>query len=100
MESLKCSDIIQRLAKDYSITQVEVEPYVYATFDTLIKLIAEGHDLHIHGLGKFLIKESKPKKVKHPKTREDLVIPSHCYLDFTPVFSMRKTVAELPLREE
>ena len=64
----------------YAVWEVNkiVEPFMEAILDTL----QQGNDVTLYNFGKFKVKYIKPRRYKHPKSKEEGVIPARVEVAF------------------
>lgn len=92
------AEIIERFAeKGYTKKDAEtiLDDFVYM----LTELLVEGEEVCFHGFGTFSVRDSKPKELVSPITKERLLVPGHRAPRFTPGNMLKRAVKEGLLRE-
>lgn len=71
-------------------------PITQAVFEALSELLVEKGSVHIHGFGKFEMKSTPEKKLKHPTSGEELIIPAHNIVSFSAMPKLKEQMNALP----
>lgn len=83
VKSVTKAELAKRIAKEYNIKQGEAYLMVGAVFNTARKVIDEGENLSINGFGRFSHKMWNERRILHPQTGEELILPPRDKVKFT-----------------
>lgn len=73
---MKKKDIVENLAKTFSIPQKLANSIVNAFFESIIESLKKGEEVQLRGLGAFKIRERKERMGRNPKTGEKVKVSS------------------------
>lgn len=76
-------DLVKRLRKECSLTEVEAEKLIKAAIDTFTEALAEGERVFLPGFGTFAPVARAARKGRNPKTGEELSLPACNAIKFT-----------------
>ena len=76
-------DLVKRLRKECSLTEVEAEKLIKAAIDTFTEALAEGERVFLPGFGTFAPVVRAARKGRNPKTGEELSLPACNAIKFT-----------------
>ena len=76
-------DLVKRLRKECSLTEVEAEKLIKAAIDTFTESLAEGERVFLPGFGTFAPVARAARKGRNPKTGEELSLPACNAIKFT-----------------
>ena len=79
-------DLIDKVAKEFGLKKKEAEAIVKFIFQEIVETVKRGERVSIQGFGAFELKELKERKIKNPRTREVIEIPSRRKIVFIPKF--------------
>lgn len=85
-------DFAKYLSKEANLTQVFSDEIVSAVFDSLTKLLSEGHTVKISGFGNFEVRERKEYYARNPRTGEKVLCPSCNVVSFKPTNALKEAV--------
>jgi len=68
-------DLIDRVAKEFGLKKKDAEAIVKFIFGEIAETVKRGERVSIQGFGAFELRELKKRKVKSPKTGEEVEIP-------------------------
>jgi len=57
---------------------------------TIFDALSAGEDVRWRGLGSFKIRQRKPRKGHNPRTGEELQIPAHKVITFSPSKALKQ----------
>jgi nucleoid DNA-binding protein len=80
------------VAKDTSITQVEVKRVVQRTLHYLVEGLKEGKTVELRNFGVFKVKQRSPRRGRNPRTGEEVPVPSRRVVVFKPGLLMRQHI--------
>ena len=96
------ADTIRKLSYQVGYTERELR-HIFVEFAALVReALVSGQDVHINGIGKLLNKLCKPKKGRHPKTGETIVIPAKRRIRFQTCTALEMAMrsAGNPLKDD
>ena len=70
------SELIQKLSEDADIPPKIAEIAVSTVFNSMAEALIRGDGVEIRGFGSFSVREYNGRKGNHPRTGEDIKIPS------------------------
>ena len=77
-------EIVQTIAEDLGLTQVEAKQIVQKTFDSIMNiLVAEGR-VELRNFGVFEVRWRKPHNARNPRTGAKVMVPERCTIVFKP----------------
>jgi len=79
-------DLIDRVAEKFGLKKKEAEAIVKFIFHEIAETVKRGERVSIQGFGVFDLKELKERKVRNPRTREEVRIPFRIRPGFIPKF--------------
>lgn len=82
-------DLVKRLRKECSLTEVEAEKLIKAAIDTFTEALAEGERVFLPGFGTFAPVARAARKGRNPKTGEELSLPARNAIKFTAAKRLR-----------
>jgi DNA-binding protein HU-beta len=83
-ESIGKQDLVSRVAQHASITNKQAEKVVNSFIDTITQEIEKGNEVRLTGFGTFKVVQRAPRKGRHPRTGEEMLIPGSVRPTFTP----------------
>lgn len=88
-------EMVTQIAEKESITKVAATEMYEAVFGTLVDMLDSGVEVAIPSLGRFKIAERAERVAHNPQTMEEVVVPAHKVLKFTPAKTLKESVSEL-----
>lgn len=70
------TQLIDTVAKAVNLRKHDVEIMLETLLNTIMVEVAKGEKVQITGFGSFERKERGERKVKNPKTQEDMIVPA------------------------
>ncbi len=89
---MKKTELIQRIARDASITRAQAVKAVKSAVTVIRETIQSGDKISLTGLGTFKVKARKARPGRNPKTGETIAIPAGRKISFKPSLSLKKLV--------
>jgi len=77
-------DLITRVAQHSGVTNKQAEKIVNSFIDTVTEAIEKGEEVRITGFGTFRVVQRAPRKGRHPRTGQEMLIPGSQRPAFTP----------------
>jgi len=77
-------DLVGRLAKEFGLTKKEAEAIVKFVFREIAETVKKGERVSIQGFGAFELRELRKRKIKIPRTEEEIEIPVRKKIVFIP----------------
>lgn len=85
-------ELARTVAKSAGIKSDEAVKAVDAMFETLIEKLKAKESVFILGFGTFKIKGVKERAGRNPRTGENMVIPAHAKVVFSPSSDIKEAV--------
>lgn len=76
------NELIRSISKKLSISYEETEKVFYTVILQVKKELNEKEEVRIKDFGTFKKKEIKEKEIKHPVTKESIMVPKHNKIKF------------------
>jgi len=70
-------DLIDRVAKKFGLKKKEAEAIVKFIFHEIAETVKKGERVSIQGFGAFELRELRERKIRNPRTGEEIKIPRH-----------------------
>ena len=93
--TLTRKDLAKLVSEETGLSLTKSEKVVRLIFDAISDELQYRKKVSIAGFGTFYWKEHKGRKVKHPRTKEEIEIPNRFRLEFEATRNLRY----LPKRE-
>jgi DNA-binding protein HU-beta len=77
-------DLIDRVAKEFGLKKKEAEAIVKFIFQEIAETVKKGERVSIQGFGAFELRELKERKIRNPRTGEEIDILLPCRTGHTP----------------
>ena len=87
--------IIQKIAEELGLTQLQTKQIVQKTFDAIVSALVEDGRVEIRNFGVFEVRWRKARKARNPRTGEKVMVPERCTVTFKPGLVMEHRVKEL-----
>ncbi|MDO4410954.1 MAG: HU family DNA-binding protein [Akkermansia sp.] len=95
-KTLTKRDLVNKIAAECQLTQIEVFEIVQQTVDIIANTLAEGDRVVIRNFGTFQIKTVKPKVGRNPKNPgQDVPIPARSVVKFKVGKELKERVSKL-----
>ena len=90
--ALTKKDLVLMVAKETSITQVDVKRVVQRTLDHLVESLKAGQTVELRNFGVFKVRQRAPRRGRNPKTGQEVPVPSKRVVVFKPGLLMRQDI--------
>ena len=77
-------DLIDKVAKEFGLKKKDAEAIVKFIFQEIAETVKRGERVSIQGFGVFDIKKLKGRKIKNPRTGEEIRVPVRNKVVFIP----------------
>ncbi len=77
-------DLIDRVAKKFGLKKKEAEAIVKFIFQEIAETVKKGERVSIQGFGAFELRELKERKIRNPRTGENIEVPKREKVFFVP----------------
>jgi nucleoid DNA-binding protein len=77
-------DIASELRSRTLLTKKEAESVIDEIFSIISDFAAEGDDVNLTGFGKFYLYIHRPRPVRNPKTKEEMILEEYVSIKFRP----------------
>ncbi len=68
-------DLIDRVAKEFGLRKKDAEAIVKFIFQEIAETVKKGERVSIQGFGAFELRELKERKIRNPRTKEEIRVP-------------------------
>ncbi len=102
-ELLSKKKLIQKACHISGLKKTAMMEAYNAIWEVIADALVNGDEVSIEHFGKFLLRDTGGRyRLKYPdgNTNELIFVPPHYRIGFKPVPSLRRTVADLPLKED
>lgn len=89
------NEIINEVSRDTGISKSGVKQVLESLSDTVQQALGRGEEVNLAGIGKFKVKDRKPRPARNPKTGESVSLPARQVVRFSPSSNLKKRVAAL-----
>ena len=86
------SELAKKISESSNVSKAETERLITAVFDAITNEMIEGNEVFISGFGKFYVREVGERKVRNPRTGEELIAPPRKIAAFRAFKSLKKGV--------
>jgi nucleoid DNA-binding protein len=87
-------DIVQAIAEELGLMQLQTKPIVQKTFDAIVNTLIEEGRAELRNFGVFQVRWRKPRTARNPRTGEKVMVPERCTVTFRPGRVMKQRVEE------
>lgn len=77
-------EIVQAIAEEFGITQLQAKQIVQRTFDSIVDTLTTDGRVELRNFGIFEVKRRKPHKARNPYTGGTVMVPEKCRIAFKP----------------
>jgi len=77
-------DLINRVAKNFGLKKKDAEAIVKFIFQEIAETVRRGERVSIQGFGAFEWRELKERRIKNPRTGEEIKVPVRRKMVFIP----------------
>lgn len=85
-------DFIERVAESTGVTKKDTATIMDAAFDVVKNAMKKGDDIVIPGFGSWKVQKVKARKGRNISTGEEIKIPAHKRVKFTPGSELKAAV--------
>jgi integration host factor subunit beta len=78
------ADLINKIAKEMSISKQEAEAGVNLFFQTIKEALERGEEIELRGFGSFRFRQRHARSGRNPRTGEPVKVPPKKVLYFKP----------------
>ena len=86
------SELIERLAEKYSLSQQDMKTGVEALIDTMSQALASGDRVELRGFGTFSLRYRKEGIRRNPSNGKPVVVPAKHSVYYRPGRELKKRV--------
>ena len=79
-------DLIDKVAKKFGLKKKDAEAIVKFIFQEIAETVRRGERVSIQGFGAFELRKLKERKIKNPRTREEIKVPAREKITFISRF--------------
>jgi len=84
------AQLISTIAEDAGIPNTQAEKALAAALDSILEALTKGDTVSLIGFGSFGVKKRSARKVRNPKTGEEMMVPA----TLVPYFKVGKNLKE------
>ena len=77
-------DLIDRVAEEFGLKKKDAEAIVKFVFQEIAEAVKRGERVSIQGFGAFELRELKERKIRNPRTGEEVKVPIRKKVNFVP----------------
>lgn len=92
MAKIGKQDFIGKVAVKTGVTEKDTAAIVNAAFDVIKECMKKGEDVVIPGFGSWKVQKVKARKGRNIQTQEEIKIPAHKRVKFTPGSELKASV--------
>jgi len=74
------------------LVKKDSEAVVSAVFETIGEALTSGEEVNVAGFGRFVVKETKERTARNPKTGEAVTVPASKKPAFKPAKALKESV--------
>jgi nucleoid DNA-binding protein len=94
--TLTKTEIVNRICEKAHASTDDAFNFIECTLKVIKASLEHGEPVRIACFGSFVVRTKAPRKVRHPHTGAEIVIPEHKVLTFKASKVMRKAVEQTP----
>ncbi len=87
-------EIIQTIAEELGITQLQAKQIVEKTFDSIVNTLVATGRVELRNFGIFAVRWRNPRTARNPRTGEKVMVPAKCTVTFKPGMVMEARIEE------
>ena len=99
MSTITKSHLAKILAAEKDLSGTQAKGLVDALFQAMVESIIEGNRIEARGFGVFVVKETRAKKGRNPRTGEKVSVPARRKVMFKPGKVLRAELTQ-PIEAE
>ena len=84
--------IVQGMAEELELTQLQIKQIVQKTLDAIVSTIAEEGRVELRNFGVFEVRRRRPRKARNPRTGQQVMVPERCTVKFKPGLMLEEKV--------
>jgi DNA-binding protein HU-beta len=85
-------ELVKKVAENLGIQKKDSEAVVSAVFETIGEALTSGEEVNVAGFGRFVVKETKERTARNPKTGEAVTVPASKKPAFKPAKALKESV--------
>ena len=93
MATVTKRDIVNKIAEETGIKQLQIKKIVQKTFDSMIESLSKGQKIELRNFGIFKVKSRRARTGRNPRTGVTVPVPPKKVVVFKPGMIMKKKVA-------
>ena len=86
------AQLVTRLAENGGVSRKQVDDFLNAFVETVVKTVKKGENVKIPGLGIFRLRKMKARVGRNPQTGEPINIPARKKVGFSVAKTFKDTV--------
>ncbi len=86
------AEIIARIDEKVVFSKKQATDVVEATFEIIKGFLEKGENVKISGFGRFVVRSKNPRRVRNPKTGEEIIIQGRRVLTFKASPILKETI--------
>lgn len=94
MGALSKAELVEKIHEEISLTRLEAKELVEVFFETLRKILEDGHCVKLSGFGNFVLRDKKARPGRNPKTKEEVVVQERRVVTFRAGLKLKSVVKE------
>ncbi len=94
MSQINKQELVSEIAEKTGFTKKDVFETVEALIETITKQLADGNEVTLAGLGKFVVRDRKARTGKNPATGEEIEIPETKTAAFVAAKALKDAVKD------
>jgi integration host factor subunit beta len=88
-------EMAKAIAEEMGLTQGQAREVVQRVFDGITETLLNEGRIELRNFGVFEVKKRKPRKVRNPRTGENVLVPAKLVVTFKPGREMEERVGRL-----
>ena len=88
-------DIVKNLNYEIGLNKREAKELVDSFFDTIKKLLSQGHEVKLSGFGNFQLKDKSSRPGRNPRTGDDVEITARRVVTFKSGQKLKESMKKL-----
>jgi DNA-binding protein HU-beta len=95
MDTLTVKDLVQHIRSVSNLTVYDANKLAGIVLSFIEDSLRKGKSVKLRGLGTFGIKTFKAKKIKHPQTGKEIILPKRKAICYRPAKSLKESVKKI-----
>lgn len=84
------AELVAAVAERAGVSKKVADAVLDAYFRVVQDAVAEGKEVRVPGFGAFVVRERAARKVKDPRTGEEITVPARKVVVFKPFAALRE----------